>query len=66
MLAERHVDFHDIAHLPVLLLQFYIGARLIALCHFLAVHLDGETLSCPVWHTEFQGEIALAFRYLDG
>ena len=27
---------------------------------------DGETLSCPVWYTEFQGEIALAFRNLDG
>ena len=66
MLAEWHVDFYDISHLPVLLLQFYIGARLIALCHFLAVHLDGETLRSPVWYTEFQGEIALAFRNLDG
>ena len=66
MLAERHVDFYDISHLPVLLLQFYIGARLIALYHFLAVHLDGETLRSPIWHTEFQGEIALAFRNFDG
>ena len=32
----------------------------------IAVHLDGETLRSPVWYTEFQGEIALAFRYLDG
>ena len=66
MRSERHHHLHHIFLAPLARRYLHVCAWLVVLSHFLAVEFDREALSCPIRHTQFHRQSALAFEHTQG